>query len=52
MSQINSNTKDNFQVVFQLLCFVGHPVSFFGTKLLNGATDLDSRRTGETKKAL
>ena len=27
MSQINSNTKDDFQVVFQLSCFVGHPVS-------------------------
>jgi len=27
MSQINSNTKDDFQVVFLLSCFVGHPVS-------------------------
>ena len=27
MSQINSNTKDDFQVVLQLSCFVGHPVS-------------------------
>ena len=26
MSQINSNTKDDFQVVFLLSCFVGHPV--------------------------
>ena len=26
MSQINSNTKDDFQVVLLLLCFVGHPV--------------------------
>jgi len=29
MSQINSNTKDEFQVVFQLSCFVGHPVPDF-----------------------
>ena len=27
MSQINSNTKDDFQVVFLLSCFVGHPVT-------------------------
>ena len=27
MSQINSNTKDDFQVVLLLSCFVGHPVS-------------------------
>ena len=26
MSQINSNTKDDFQVVFLMSCFVGHPV--------------------------
>ena len=26
MSQINSNTKDDFQVVLLLSCFVGHPV--------------------------
>ena len=26
MSQINSNTKDDFQVVFLWSCFVGHPV--------------------------
>ena len=26
MSQINSNTKDDFQVVFLFSCFVGHPV--------------------------
>ena len=26
MSQINSNTKDDFQVVFLLSCFVGHAV--------------------------
>ena len=26
MSQINSNIKDDFQVVFLLSCFVGHPV--------------------------
>ena len=26
MSQINSNTKDEFQVVLLLSCFVGHPV--------------------------
>jgi len=25
MSQINSNTKDDFQVVLLLSCFVGHP---------------------------
>ena len=29
MSQINSNTKDDFQVVFQLSCFVGHPVPIY-----------------------
>ena len=28
MSQINSNTKDDFQVVFLLSCFVGHPVCY------------------------
>ena len=27
MSQINSNIKDDFQVVLLLSCFVGHPVS-------------------------
>ena len=27
MSQINSNTKDDFQVVLLLSCFVGHPVA-------------------------
>ena len=27
MSQIHSNTKDDFQVVLLLSCFVGHPVS-------------------------
>ena len=27
MSQTNSNTKDDFQVVLLLSCFVGHPVS-------------------------
>ena len=26
MSQINSNIKDDFQVVLLLSCFVGHPV--------------------------
>ncbi len=26
MSQINSNTKDDFQFVLLLSCFVGHPV--------------------------
>ena len=26
MSKINSNTKDDFQVVLLLSCFVGHPV--------------------------
>ena len=26
MLQINSNTKDDFQVVLLLSCFVGHPV--------------------------
>ena len=26
MSQIKSNTKDDFQVVLLLSCFVGHPV--------------------------
>jgi len=26
MSQINSNTKDDFQVVLLLSCFVEHPV--------------------------
>ena len=26
MSQINSNTKDDFQVALLLSCFVGHPV--------------------------
>jgi len=26
MSQINSNIKDDFQVVLVLSCFVGHPV--------------------------
>jgi len=26
MSQINSNTKDDFQAVLLLSCFVGHPV--------------------------
>ena len=26
MSQINSNTKDDFQVVLLLSCLVGHPV--------------------------
>ena len=26
MSQINSNTKDDFQVVFLLSCLLGHPV--------------------------
>ena len=30
MSQINSNTKDDFQVVFLLSCFVGHPVVGIG----------------------
>ena len=29
MSKINSNTKDDFQVVFLLSCFVGHPVCLF-----------------------
>jgi len=40
MSQINSNTKDDFQVVFQLSCFVGHPVDGKGkiVQLLNGNT--------------
>ena len=27
MSQINSNIKDDFQVVLLMSCFVGHPVS-------------------------
>ena len=27
MSQINSNTKDDFQVVLLLSCFVGHLVA-------------------------
>ena len=27
MSQINSNIKDDFQVVLLLSCFVGHPVN-------------------------
>ena len=27
MSQINSNTKDDFQVVLLLSCFVGNPVT-------------------------
>ena len=26
MSQINSNIKDDFQVVLLLSCFVGHPI--------------------------
>ena len=30
MSQINSNTKDDFQVVLLLSCFVGHPVYSVG----------------------
>ena len=34
MSQINSNTKDDFQVVFLLSCFVGHPV-FVHTVITN-----------------
>ena len=32
MSQINSNIKDDFQVVLLLSCFVGHPVYFKLTK--------------------
>ena len=28
MSQLNSNKKDDFQVVLLLSCFVGHPVCF------------------------
>jgi len=27
MSKINSNIKEDFQVVLLLSCFVGHPVS-------------------------
>ena len=35
MSQINSNTKDDFQVVLLLSCFVGHPVCLYGGKRLH-----------------
>ena len=34
MTQINSNTKDDFQVVLLLSCFVGHPVFVFFTILI------------------
>ena len=34
MSQINSNIKDDFQVVLLLSCFVGHPVDFRKTKII------------------
>ena len=29
MPQINSNSKDDFQIVLLLSCFMGHPVSDF-----------------------
>ena len=35
MSQINSNNKDDFQVVFLLSCFVGHPVLHMTWKVSN-----------------
>ena len=35
MSQINSNIKDDFQVVLLLSCFVGHPVCTVEKPLIN-----------------
>ena len=52
MSQINSNTKDEFQVVFLLSCFVGHPVHP-GKKMLRMSDEASYLRSlSELKKFL
>ena len=37
MSQINLNTKDDFQVVLLLSCFVGHPVCTLGCQYIESS---------------
>ena len=54
MSQINSNTKDDFQVVLLLSCFVGHPVRssvlvVFYNFLLIDATDRSKIRSDQKR---